>query len=317
MLHSASSLVSVLVPVLGATSRIEEAIQSVLDQSYGPIEIIIAPDGAEAYTKLRARFNQDRVRVLNPHASSIDVGEARNRAIDASRGDFFLTVGPGDLLPPEFVERLMSVADNEGCATANTRYVDAGDGTLVRTTAIPQPQISLNQYGRLLAALHPIWHRSLEPGYTHGFANDVIHDGLIVAQYGAVPVVSGTHYLCRVMAHGVPVNRHDSELAIQLAYADRAAQIVTHPTRLGAHCLSETERMSFADIFQYRSFVSRLYTADHKANSYQAFVAGRENELWDSYQRDRRTAWIAEVNDPSSCSSSVMNQDVIHESSSP
>lgn len=299
----ARPLVTILLPAFEAEAWIGDAVRAALAQSWREIEVIVAPDDGHSYTALRNGCTDPRLRILAPgshHRSG--PGPARNRAIDAARGEFFTMLDADDLIPPNHVDDLMQVAMRNGAAIAPTRYTGWSLDEIIRippdvsslapasTDACPaagQPQrgespLTLNGYARLLASMHPLHHRSLEPGYCTGFAEDVVHDGLVLARCGAIRIVESTCYFARRRAGSLCNSGPDAEQAIQTSYDARIEQIMQRPTELGLHVLDEPGRHDFAELFRLRRYVSRRFS-DSAENDYQTWVAGKEAVLYDAY----------------------------------
>ena len=91
------SLVSVIIPVFNGERYLAEAIESVLSQTYRPIEIIIVDDGS---TDESARVAQQfpLSYCFQPHSGP---GAARNRGVDQARGEFLAFLDADDLWVPE------------------------------------------------------------------------------------------------------------------------------------------------------------------------------------------------------------------------
>ncbi len=101
-LVSSASLVSVIIPVFNGKRFLAEAIQSVLDQSYGPLEVIVVDDGSSDGSAAVAR-SFPGVRVIEQeHAGP---GAARNRAVVASSGEFLAFLDADDVMPADKLER--------------------------------------------------------------------------------------------------------------------------------------------------------------------------------------------------------------------
>ncbi len=87
-------LVSVVIPTFNRASMVGEAIESALRQTYQRLEVIVVDDGSEDDTPaVLARFS-DRIRVIRQ--SNAGAGVARNRAIDAARGDLIAFLDSDD-----------------------------------------------------------------------------------------------------------------------------------------------------------------------------------------------------------------------------
>lgn len=101
-----SDLVSTIMPVYNRPDLLREAIQSVLGQTYRPIEIIIVDDGstddtAQAADRLAADHT-DEIRVI--HQKNTGPGLAREAGRLAARGEFIQYLDSDDILLPEKFE---------------------------------------------------------------------------------------------------------------------------------------------------------------------------------------------------------------------
>jgi glycosyltransferase involved in cell wall biosynthesis len=99
---SATQLVSVVIPVLNRERFLREAIQSVLDQTYRPFEVIVVDDGSTDDSVTIARSFPAVCVIEQPHAGP---SVARNRGIAASKGEFLAFLDADDLMPPDKLER--------------------------------------------------------------------------------------------------------------------------------------------------------------------------------------------------------------------
>jgi glycosyltransferase involved in cell wall biosynthesis len=98
------SLVSVLIPVYNGQAYLGEAIESVLAQSYRPIEIIVVDDGSDDASGEVARAYGEAVRYdRQPRRGN---GAARNRAVALATGDLLTFLDADDRLLPGALERL-------------------------------------------------------------------------------------------------------------------------------------------------------------------------------------------------------------------
>jgi len=99
------SSVSVIIPTYNGGEHILDAIESVLRQTYAPLEIIVVDDGSQ----------EDILRVLSPVSQKITYirqdnagpSAARNRGIRAARGEFIAFIDDDDIWHPEKIEAQM------------------------------------------------------------------------------------------------------------------------------------------------------------------------------------------------------------------
>jgi Glycosyl transferase family 2 len=88
--------VSVVMPAHNAAAYIEEAVQSVLAQTFSDFELVIVDDGSTDQTRdVLSRFNDDRIRILG-HDERRGVIAARNTAGHASRGQYLAVLDADD-----------------------------------------------------------------------------------------------------------------------------------------------------------------------------------------------------------------------------
>lgn len=90
-------LVSVVIPVFNGERFLPEAVQSVLDQQYSPVEIIIVDDGSTDGTATVARSLPETVHYL--HQTNQGPAAARNRGIEQAQGSLIAFADADDLWP--------------------------------------------------------------------------------------------------------------------------------------------------------------------------------------------------------------------------
>lgn len=94
-----SPLISCIVPVFNAEHYLGEALESILNQTYRPLEIIVVDDGSTDGTAAIVASYPDQVRYLfQPNAG---VAAACNLGVRASRGEFVAFLAADDLWHPE------------------------------------------------------------------------------------------------------------------------------------------------------------------------------------------------------------------------
>ena len=94
------SLVSVIMPAFNAENYIQEAIQSVVDQSYTNWELLIVDDGStDSTSRLVHSFTDDRIKFKNQE--HLGVSAARNSALKDASGDYVCFLDADDVLPKD------------------------------------------------------------------------------------------------------------------------------------------------------------------------------------------------------------------------
>jgi glycosyltransferase involved in cell wall biosynthesis len=99
------SLVSVIIPCYNAERWVGEAIQSALDQTYSPVEVIVVDDGStdRSLEVLKAFGNKIRWET-GPNRGG---NAARNRGLEMSHGEWLQYLDADDYLLPDKIARQM------------------------------------------------------------------------------------------------------------------------------------------------------------------------------------------------------------------
>jgi glycosyltransferase involved in cell wall biosynthesis len=114
---SEPGLVSVVVPAYGRPDYLDAAVESVADQTYGPIELVVvddcSPDPIEPIVAAAETGALDSVRVVR-HEVNRGANAARNTGIEASTGEFVAFLDDDDNWRPEKVEKQVRAFERGG-----------------------------------------------------------------------------------------------------------------------------------------------------------------------------------------------------------
>ncbi len=118
-----TSLVSVIIPTYNRAGIISRTIENVFEQTYSNFEIIVVDDGSADDTQATLRQFGSRIRVIN----QLNAGPsaARNRGIEAARGEIIAFQDSDDLWMPTKLARQVSILERVGsavpCCLCNAR----------------------------------------------------------------------------------------------------------------------------------------------------------------------------------------------------
>ncbi|MFH0922175.1 MAG: glycosyltransferase family 2 protein [Fibrobacterota bacterium] len=113
-------LVSVVMPAYNAAPFIESAVQSVLSQTLGDIELLVVDDGSTDHTATRlAGVSDPRLRILRLTHQGVMV--ALNAGLAEARGEFFARMDADDLALPERLERQVRLLEEGGLDVTGSR----------------------------------------------------------------------------------------------------------------------------------------------------------------------------------------------------
>lgn len=95
--------ITVIIPAYNAAAFIGETIESALNQTLPPAEIIVVDDGSSDATCTAVRGFGERARLIEQ--AHLGVSTARNAALAVARGDFIALLDADDLWLPEKLEK--------------------------------------------------------------------------------------------------------------------------------------------------------------------------------------------------------------------
>jgi len=117
--------ISVIVPVYNGEKYLDKCVSSILNQSFGDLELIIVDDGSKDNTAEICKgfaAADSRVRVI--HQQNAGVSQARNTGLQAIGGEFISFVDADDFIEPDTYREMMdaivtSTADSCACGHYN------------------------------------------------------------------------------------------------------------------------------------------------------------------------------------------------------
>jgi len=123
-------LISVIMPCFNAAPYVAEAVNSVLGQTYGNVELIVVDDGSTdgsdtVLTRL-AEADPDRIRLL--HSNRLGPYPARNLALRQAKGAFIAFLDADDWWLPQTLEKLHDALDEGDADLAYCGWQNVGEG---------------------------------------------------------------------------------------------------------------------------------------------------------------------------------------------
>ena len=104
------SLVSVIVPMYNAAEFIEEALTSIVESNYRPIEVVVMDDGStDNSLSVAQRFAEQHPEIKVLQQTNRGASAARNNAIRQSHGEYILPVDADNKIDPRYIEEAVAV----------------------------------------------------------------------------------------------------------------------------------------------------------------------------------------------------------------
>ncbi len=122
-MHESKELISVIVPVYNRESVLNKCIDSVLNQTYKNIQLILIDDGSTDNSQSVCQDYADKdSRVLVVHQSNRGPAVARNTGLDASKGKYIMFVDSDDCLHQKCIEIMYNAIKQFNVSIAVCEY---------------------------------------------------------------------------------------------------------------------------------------------------------------------------------------------------
>lgn len=119
-------LISVVIPAYNHERFVGEAIESVLDQSCGDLELVVVDDGSTDRTAEVIKGYTDK-RLRYYHQENQDAFNTINRGISLSRGHFISILNSDDVYEKNRLEKLAAVLENKNCVCTFSDVIPVSD----------------------------------------------------------------------------------------------------------------------------------------------------------------------------------------------
>lgn len=108
--------VSIIVPIYNMENYLEKCIESIIEQSYKNIEIILINDGSIDKSEIickKYQMKDYRIKLIS--TKNEGVSNARNLGIEASTGEYISFIDPDDTVDKKYIEKLLICIKKYSC----------------------------------------------------------------------------------------------------------------------------------------------------------------------------------------------------------
>jgi glycosyltransferase involved in cell wall biosynthesis len=122
--------ISVIIPVYNVENYLCKCIDSVLQQTYSNIEIILIDDGSDDGSGIICdEYAKQDSRIVVIHQENSGLSSARNTGLDHATGDWIAFLDSDDWIQPEMYEILFHLAEdyNADISSCQTRFCRSGE----------------------------------------------------------------------------------------------------------------------------------------------------------------------------------------------
>lgn len=117
------SLVSVIIPVYNTGKYLEKCLDSIVNQTYKNLEIILINDGSKDNSaKICQKYAQKDDRIVFVSRENRGVSATRNEGIDLAHGDYFSFIDADDYVDLDMYEYLINLIDEKNVESINFEH---------------------------------------------------------------------------------------------------------------------------------------------------------------------------------------------------
>ena len=109
-------LVSIIVPVYNSEKYLKKCIESIINQTYKNLEILLINDGSKDKSKeICIEFNDSRIKFIDKENEGVST--SRNIGLESAEGKYIAFVDSDDYIEKKYIEKLLKVlkAQNADC----------------------------------------------------------------------------------------------------------------------------------------------------------------------------------------------------------
>ena len=118
-------LVTVIVPVFNVEKYVSDCIESLINQSYSLLEIILVDDGSTDKSGIICdKYSQFDTRIKTFHKKNGGLSDARNFGIKKASGEYYAFVDSDDVIHPQFIETLLSICIEKDIGISKCRIIN-------------------------------------------------------------------------------------------------------------------------------------------------------------------------------------------------
>jgi len=164
-------LVSIVVPVFNSEGTIGRCVDSLLNQSYDNIEIIVVNDGSTDNTlKILQGYNNNKLKVLTQENRG--VSSARNNALKHAQGEYFAFCDADDFYEKDYLQTMIGMFGKGTCMTccSYTGKLTSQEVNPQQTTFTIEKAMEELFFDRYLSGF--MWNKMLKREYMQGLSFD-------------------------------------------------------------------------------------------------------------------------------------------------
>lgn len=128
-----NALVSIIIPVYNVSEYLEKCIESVLNQTYENLEIVLIDDGSiDDSLEICERYARKDKRIKVFHKNNSGLSDTRNFGLSVIRGEYVCFVDSDDYISSRCIELLLDAIIRTNCEMATGGYLKTVDDIIIQ-----------------------------------------------------------------------------------------------------------------------------------------------------------------------------------------
>lgn len=210
-------LVSVVIPVYNAEKYIKESLESILNQTYAKLEIIVCNDGStDKSVNIVQQYKDNRIKIMDAPQNA-GISSTLNRGVRACTGKYIAIMDADDWSYPERIEKQVQLMENNPDVVLSSGDMDMCDEKMVYKTTRKYP-LTDKEIRKVLLKYDPIvhaaciWRRDalLKTTLYPLYVKNTCHDYCVIfqiAEYGKFQNLPISLIKCRIRDNSVTGNK--------------------------------------------------------------------------------------------------------------
>lgn len=147
-------LISIIVPVYNVEKYLSRCVDSILQQTYKNIEVVLVDDGSTDNSgNICDLYGQKDDRIVVVHKKNGGLSSARNAGLDIAKGDYIGFIDSDDFISANMYELLVKELVYDSCKISNIMYVIAYASGEQRASRVPHTKNEVLSVERYLEEL--------------------------------------------------------------------------------------------------------------------------------------------------------------------
>lgn len=133
-------LISVIVPIYNVEKYLRKCVDSIINQTYKNLEIILVDDGSlDNCPKICDEYAKQDIRIKVIHKENGGLSDARNAGMKVARGEYISFIDSDDWIKPEMIEGMYNrmIEDNSDLVSSGVLWVDE-NGAEIRNATVSE-----------------------------------------------------------------------------------------------------------------------------------------------------------------------------------